>query len=212
MPMLPPFVSIPLNQPDGEEADDAEYMFNPELLTPEIVGQVQNGFLVRPLKLSDYDNGFLGVLAQLTTVGEISREIFEERFKSMSKTRPLAYFVVVIEDLSTGRVVAAATLVIEWKFIHEAGCRGRVEDVVVDKEMRGKKMGALLNRILVALAKQIGVYKLSLECKDSLIPFYELYGYQKDLGNNFLVQRFDRDQEINVPCEDVGEIRIPSNI
>lgn len=52
-------------------------------------------------------------------------------------------------------MVAAATLVIEWKFIHRAGCRGRVEDVVVDKEMRGRKIGALLNRILVALAKQV---------------------------------------------------------
>lgn len=98
-------------------------MFNPELLTPEMVGQVQNGFLVRPLKISDYDNGlvrttlndsiisklldftyialsrFLDVLAQLTTVGEISREAFEERFRSMSMTRPLAYYVVVVEDL-----------------------------------------------------------------------------------------------------------------
>lgn len=58
---------------------------------------------------------------------------------------------------------------------------------------------------------QVGVYKLSLECKDSLIPFYELYGYSKDVGNNFLVQRFD--QEVVIPCaEDDGEIRIPSNI
>ncbi|KAL6734101.1 hypothetical protein Aduo_004677 [Ancylostoma duodenale] len=212
MPMLPPHVSIPLNEAVADDAGTSDYMFNPELLTPEVVGQVQNGFLVRPLKMSDYDNGFLDVLAQLTTVGEISREAFEERFRTMSMTRPLAYYVVVVEDLSSGRVVGAATLVIEWKFIHQAGCRGRVEDVVVDKEMRGRKMGALLNRILVAQAKQIGVYKLSLECKDSLIPFYELYGYEKDIGNNFLVQRFDRDKEIHVPCEDDGEIRIPSNI
>lgn len=37
----------------------------------------------------------------------------------------------------------------------------------------------------------MSVYKLSLECKDSLIPFYEQFGFKKDLGNNFLVQRFD---------------------
>ncbi|KHJ83662.1 hypothetical protein OESDEN_16637, partial [Oesophagostomum dentatum] len=78
--------------------------------------------------------------------------------RAFSKYEPnstLAYYVVVVEEISTGRVVAAATLVIEWKFIHHASSRGRVEDVVVDKEMRGKKMGALLNRILVALAKQV---------------------------------------------------------
>ncbi|CAJ0607790.1 unnamed protein product [Cylicocyclus nassatus] len=209
MPMLQPRISIPLNREVGINEDYSDYMFNPDLLTPEVVGEVLNGFHVRPLKITDYDNGFLEVLAQLTTVGDVSREAFEDRFRSMSSTRPLAYYVVVVENVSSGKVVAAATLVIEWKFIHEAGCRGRVEDVVVDKEMRGKKMGALLNRILVALAKQIGVYKLSLECKDSLIPFYELYGYQKDVGNNFLVQRFDN--EVQIPCDD-GEIRIPSNI
>ncbi|PIO68223.1 acetyltransferase, GNAT family [Teladorsagia circumcincta] len=119
-------------------------------------------------------------------------------------------------NFSNGRVVGAATLVIEWKFIHQAGCRGRVEDVVVDKDMRGKKMGALLNRVLVGLAKKVGVYKLSLECKDSLIPFYELYGYSKDVGNNFLVQRFDRkNSEITIPREDENEdgtLHIPSNI
>lgn len=59
---------------------------------------------------------------------------------------------------------------------------------------------------------QVGVYKLSLECKDSLIPFYEHYGYEKDVGNNFLVQRFDRDSEVHIPCADDGEIRIPSNM
>ena len=46
---------------------------------------------------------------------------------------------------------------------------------------------------------QTGVYKLSLECKDTLIPFYELYGYKKDVGNNFLVQRSVGDWE-NLSC------------
>ena len=57
---------------------------------------------------------------------------------------------------SSQKVVGSATLVIEWKFIHSASCRGRVEDVVIDAKMRGKKLGALLNRILVTLAKNIG--------------------------------------------------------
>ncbi|PIO63929.1 hypothetical protein TELCIR_14459 [Teladorsagia circumcincta] len=112
MPMLPPTVTIPLHRAQfGDHEVESEYLFNPEVLTPDLVGTVTNGFLVRPLKISDYDNG-------------------------------------------NGRVVGAATLVIEWKFIHQAGCRGRVEDVVVDKEMRGKKMGALLNKVLVGLAKK----------------------------------------------------------
>ncbi|XGW12314.1 hypothetical protein V3C99_013207 [Haemonchus contortus] len=217
MPMLPPTVTLPLRRTNyGDQGDNSEYLFNPEVLSADLVGSVPNGFIVRPLKISDYDTGFLDVLSQLTVVGEISREDFENRFKSMKMCCPPSYYVVVIENLSDGRVVGAATLVVEWKFIHQAGCRGRVEDVVVDKEMRGKKMGGLLNKVLVALAKKLGVYKLSLECKDSLIPFYELYGYVKDDGNNFLVQRFDKDNgEIVIPFEDEsddGKFFIPSSL
>ncbi|VDK53635.1 unnamed protein product [Cylicostephanus goldi] len=111
MPMLQPHISLPLNrevQIDEEQnpqkscpfTDYSDYMFSPDLLTPEVVGEVLNGFHVRPLKITDYDNGFLEVLAQLTTVGDVSREAFEDRFRSMSSTRPLAYYVVVVENVS----------------------------------------------------------------------------------------------------------------
>lgn len=81
-------------------------------------------------------------------------------------------------------------MVLELKFIHDCGSRGRIEDVVVDKEFRGKSFGKLLNNVLVEMAKHFGVYKLSLECKDKLVPFYKQFGYEPDCGNNFLVQRF----------------------
>jgi glucosamine-phosphate N-acetyltransferase len=75
------------------------------------------------------------------------------------------------------------------KFIHEAGIRGRIEDVVVHHDYRSKGLARHLNEIAIKLAKQKGVYKLSLECKDELLPFYTKFGYKKD--QNFLVQRFD---------------------
>ncbi|GLI59207.1 hypothetical protein VaNZ11_001043 [Volvox africanus] len=69
---------------------------------------------VRPLKTSDYEKGFLDLLAHLTAVGEVSREAFEEQLK----LRDLAgsYRTVVIED--GGRIIATAAMVIELKFIH----------------------------------------------------------------------------------------------
>lgn len=86
-------------------------------------------------------------------------------------------------------VVASATLVLEWKFIHDTGCRGRIEDVVVDQSVRRQHFGMLLIQHLVVLARHLGVYKLSLECKDELISFYEQFGFKID-GGNFLVQKF----------------------
>ena len=36
------------------------------------------------------------------------------------KSRPGTYYVTVLEDVKTGKIVGAATLVLELKFIH--GC------------------------------------------------------------------------------------------
>ncbi|PAV88581.1 hypothetical protein WR25_14585 [Diploscapter pachys] len=199
MPLLQPHVESVLKS----AGLSGKSLFDASVLTSDVLGNVPEGLAVRPLHIADFDKGYLDLLSQLTTVGPVTRDQFSERFLVMQRTQPSAYYVVVIEDESSQRVVGSATLVIEWKFIHSASCRGRVEDVVIDANMRGKKLGALLNRVLVALAKNIGVYKLSLECKDSLIPFYELYGFKKDVGNNFLVQRFDHKDEVDIPSSNI---------
>uniref|UniRef100_A0A914V8C9 Glucosamine 6-phosphate N-acetyltransferase n=1 Tax=Plectus sambesii TaxID=2011161 RepID=A0A914V8C9_9BILA len=191
-----------LLSPEALLSGDDRTMFSPTL-----IGQVQEqfnlslpndpdgGLTVRPLKVGDYDRGYLPLLSQLTSVGSISKAQFVERFNVMANTRPQAYYVVVIEEKKTEQVVGSATLVLEWKFIHEAGARGRVEDVVVSDEMRGRQLGKVLNQHLVALATHFGVYKLSLECKDKLIGFYEQFGFVKDAGNNFMVKRFDKPED-----------------
>jgi len=66
-----------------------------------------------------------------------------ERFESMKKC-PGTYFVTVVEDTNLKKLVATTTLVLEQKFIHSAGVRARIEDVVVDSEYRGRKLGHLL--------------------------------------------------------------------
>jgi len=107
----------------------------------------------------------------------------------MRAARPSYYYVCVIERDS--RIVASASLVLEWKFIHSAGFRGRIEDVVVDEVERGKRLGNVLIEHLTALGRYLGCYKMSLECKDALTGFYGRCGYAVDAGNNFMVQRFD---------------------
>uniref|UniRef100_A0AC34QPA5 Glucosamine 6-phosphate N-acetyltransferase n=1 Tax=Panagrolaimus sp. JU765 TaxID=591449 RepID=A0AC34QPA5_9BILA len=184
-----PFV-FPPTETNGDSENIPVQLFPNEILE-DVCPAVPEGYLMRSLKISDLENGFTDLLAQLTVVGDVTKQKLKLQFSVMAKTVPLRDYIVVIEEISTGKIVGSSTLVIEWKFIHAAGCRGRIEDVVVDKTKRGYGFGKLLNQCLVGLAKKIGVYKLSLECKDNLIPFYEQFGYKKDEGNNFLVQRFD---------------------
>jgi glucosamine-phosphate N-acetyltransferase len=122
---------------------------------------------VRPLKAGDYHRGFLQSLAQLTSVGDVSESEFlskcklscelissfriffrfsnclylPDRFAHMRASGD--YYVTVIEDLRSNKIIGSATLVLEQKFIHGCAVRGRLEDVVVDDTYRGKQLGKL---------------------------------------------------------------------
>lgn len=146
---------------------------------------------MRPLNTGDYDRGFLQLLTQLTLVGDVSREEFLARFHSMKACKN-TYYVTVIEDTELDQVVGAASLVVEEKFIHHIATRGRIEDVVVNDNYRGKQLGKLLVQTLTLLGKHVGCYKMTLECVHKLIDFYGQCGYKKDDGNNFMVQRFKK--------------------
>ena len=104
--------------------------FNP----PISIEAPGDGLLMRPLSLGDFHRGFLPLLSQLTTVGEVSQEQWQQRFNRMLSMQG-TYLVTVIEDTNSGQVVGSATLVVEDKFIHGCGRVGRVEDVVVSKEV-----------------------------------------------------------------------------
>lgn len=94
------------------------------------------------------------------------------------------YYVTVIEDLRSSKIIGSATLVIERKFIHSCGTRAHLEDVVVDDTYRGKQLGKLIVVTVTLLAEYLGCYKMSLECKDNLIPFYRSMGYVDEKGNS----------------------------
>lgn len=149
-----------------------------------------HGLKVRPLQREDYDKGFLELLAHLTKVGDITREQFEARFDAMKACQD-HYYVTVVEDLHKGRIIASATLAVEFKFIRQCAKRGRLEDVVVSEEYRGQQLGKLIVSTITLLAKTIGCYKIGLDCTDKMKPFYTSFGYAGEKGNdNTMIIRF----------------------
>lgn len=151
----------------------------------------EKNLLARPLKLDDYENGYLQLLSQLTKVGSISKDEFEERYKLMkSCNQPVEHYViVVIEDKTTKRVVAASTLFLELKFIHQCAKRGRLEDVAVLDTYRGKHIGETIVKIIVELAREsYNCYKITLDCTDELKKFYSKNNFS--YGSNMLAIRF----------------------
>jgi glucosamine-phosphate N-acetyltransferase len=147
-----------------------------------------DNLIVRPLKRNDYERDYLKLLGQLTVVGEISKEQFEERFDSMRACSE-TYYIVVIEDTLFHKIVGTGTFVYEQKFIRGAGARGRFEDLVVDETYRGKKLSKVLIDMVCQLGAARGCYKLSLECKDHLIKLYQQFGFKHEENQNYLCKR-----------------------
>ncbi|XP_015931082.1 probable glucosamine 6-phosphate N-acetyltransferase [Parasteatoda tepidariorum] len=182
---------------------DDDYIYPPEILKkldykknyvnfnpPISILNPGENLILRPLCLNDYNKGYLDLLAQLTRVGEVSEQTFKETFQEM-KSAKNRYFITVIEDLTTNQIIGTATLFVERKFIHSAGLRGRLEDVVISNDYRGKQLGKLVVITIRLLAEHIGCYKMSLDCKDKMVKFYNQFGFICESGNsNMMTIRF----------------------
>ncbi|XP_044266019.1 probable glucosamine 6-phosphate N-acetyltransferase [Tribolium madens] len=181
-----------------------EFLFDPILLkdldwasirgylSPFITNEApgESWLCVRPLQIEDFDKGYLQILTQLTSVGNVSRLDFERQYWKMQQSG--GYYITVIEDTRSKKIIGAATLVTEFKFIHNCALRARLEDVVVNNTYRGKQLGKLIVLTVSLLAKKLGCYKMSLDCKDALIPFYKSIGYKLEPGNaNSMIIRYE---------------------
>ncbi|KAF9297199.1 Glucosamine-phosphate N-acetyltransferase-like protein [Mortierella antarctica] len=156
-------------------------LFSPELISATVQSQLPEGYLMRPLEITDYNKGFYDCLAGLTVVGKVSESSFQETFAAMLRAETV-YHIVVIEDLHESRIVATGTLIVEQKFLRGCGKAGHIEDIVVHDSQRGKKFGIRLIDQLKHIGTALGCYKLLLTCSETNEPFYEKSGFlRKDL-------------------------------
>ncbi|KAF2745855.1 glucosamine 6-phosphate N-acetyltransferas-like protein [Sporormia fimetaria CBS 119925] len=157
--------------------DAAMPMFNPSLISPEVLKELPEGYNIRPLQRGDYTKGFLDVLKGLTTVGEVSEEKWNERCEWMWRHND-SYFIICVEDAQS-RIVGTGTLVVERKFIHELGMVGHIEDIAVSTDQRGKKLGLRIIQSLDYVAEQVGCYKSILDCSQTNEGFYVKCGFKR---------------------------------
>ena len=125
----------------------------------------------------DISNGFLETLASLAPV-----DLTPEEASTILRQRLRAGIHTFVARLG-GKVVGTAALLLEDKFIHGGGRVAHVEDVAVHPDFKKQGIGAALVRHLIDRARDLGCYKVILNCHDHLIPFYEQQGFrQYDTG------------------------------
>ena len=139
--------------------------------------------IIRELKNEDLENGFLTTLDSLRQTSNIEKNIANKVFDKIENNPDQIIVVALIE----GKVLGAATLLLESKFIHNGGIVGHIEDVVVDKNYQGQKIGEKIIKYLLEFAKIKGCYKTILDCVDDVKPFYEKLGFK----HNANALRFD---------------------
>jgi glucosamine-phosphate N-acetyltransferase len=139
--------------------------------------------IIRELRNEDLENGFLTTLDSLRQTSNIEKNIANKIFDKIENN--LDHIIAVA--LKEGKVVGAATLLLESKFIHNGGIVGHIEDVVVDKNYQGQKIGEKIIKYLLEFAKTKGCYKTILDCVDDVKPFYEKLGFK----HNANALRFD---------------------
>ena len=139
--------------------------------------------IIRKLRIEDLQNGFLTSLDSLRKASDIDKNKAEEIFKKIDSNPD---YIIAVAEID-GKVVGSTTLLIEQKFIHQGGLVGHIEDVVVDKNFQGQKIGEKIMKYLLEIAKNQGCYKTILDCTDDVKPFYEKLGF-KQVANEL---RFD---------------------
>mmetsp|Transcript_16514 Transcript_16514/g.28052 ORF Transcript_16514/g.28052 Transcript_16514/m.28052 type:complete len:101 (-) Transcript_16514:147-449(-) len=87
------------------------------------------------------------------------------------------YKIVVIVDKATKKIIGSGSLIIEKKFIRNAGICGHIEDIVINESHRGQKLGLRIIKVLTDIGWANNCYKVILDCDEKNTGFYEKCGY-----------------------------------
>ena len=131
--------------------------------------------IIRELKKEDLWNGFLTSLDSLKEASNIDKNKAERIFEKINSNPD---HIIAVAEID-GKIVGSTTLLIESKFIHNGGTVGHIEDVVVNKNYQGQKIGEKIMKFLIEISKKRGCYKTILDCTDDVKPFYEKLGFKK---------------------------------
>jgi len=126
-----------------------------------------------PLTIEDYSR-FIPLIQDFRpcTLSEAEyRKVFEEISRSSE--------IWTLQDPHTHELVATATIQFERKFIYNGALLAHVEDVCVKKEHRGRGVGKELMRAVVFRCKDLGAYKVTLDCAAETVPFYASAGFER---------------------------------
>ena len=131
--------------------------------------------IFREVTKDDLDSIF-NILNHLKKINikSINKQLAWKSFNENKSTKP----IVGILDK---KIVSYGSIVIENKIRGEVA--GHIEDIVVDKNYRGRFIGDNLIKELINIGEKYNCYRITLFCKEHLKNFYSRQGFKKDSIN-----------------------------
>ena len=134
-------------------------------------------FFFEKIKAEDINKDYLFLLSQLTSVDyeTLNKENIENFLNNLNNN----HLIYLLKDSkNNNKIIGSITIIIEHKIIHGFSKVGHIEDVVVDSNYRGQKLGQKLINYAVGLCKDKDCYKVILDCSNENIKFYEKCNFE----------------------------------
>jgi glucosamine-phosphate N-acetyltransferase len=114
----------------------------------------------------------------LPLIQEFRPTVFtEDEFKeTLAQINVSGQIWVAVQD---NNLIATATVLYEPKFIFNRCIYAHIEDVCVKAAYRRQRIGQRLMAHIVSEAKHRNCYKLTLDCADTNVAFYESCGLER---------------------------------
>ena len=116
---------------------------------------------------------YIELLSMLTTTEDIDVTKFYQIITHISIVGQIYITYKGSLDDDTFLIIATGTIIIEPKVIHGGRSVGHIEDLIVHTDYRGQQIGHIILNRLKQIGFANGCYKIILNCKDELKPFYE---------------------------------------
>lgn len=126
-----------------------------------------------PTKVSVINSCYQKLLSQLSECPIISDQDFIHKLNLINQVQG-TIFIAYINNINDQdfQIVTSGTILIEPKFIHNSSA-GHIEDIVTDSNFRGRGLAKLILDALKNYAFNTkNVYKIILDCNESLEPVY----------------------------------------
>ena len=107
------------------------------------------------------------ILGQLTDCPHIELSQLDSIINNLSHNQEI--FIYYKQKKPVGMI----SIFIEQKIIHDGKCVGHIEDLVVDKDFRGKNIAKELLSFAIKYSEFHNCYKVLLNCNDELVEFYK---------------------------------------